>query len=196
MHLQGDERAVSPTIATALMLLVVIVVSSTTFVLVNEFRDRATEPAPHIALATDPSASTTNQWRLTLQSAVPPRPVDQFLVILRTPQNGTLVADISSFPVSDQMEFFWRIGADETSERHAASDTPGDPGVGGYHLRFTDIDSDGRLGGGDRLHFWYDGDGDHGHVSSADDPWPSGTYTFELKHQRSDRFTGYDTRQF
>lgn len=194
----ASDDAISPVMATVLLAAIVIILSAAAFVLMADFQGSAPgEPAPVIALANADGELRRNAWNLKTITSSPVQSVDNYLFILRTPGNGTLVAQAPDATFAGTLDMYFQLGPSAGTGMHNDNGTTvGADGLGGFHIRLTDTDGDGRFGGGDRIDMWYDGDGDQAHQNSADDLFPSGTYEFEIKHRPSESYVALELRNF
>lgn len=193
-----DQDGISPVMATILLTAIVVVMSTSTYVLVNVYREGLNEPAPVIAVTTrDGGGYRMDSFDMKIVTSSPPQPVHNYLFILTTPQNGTLVTSPQGGPLGDTRDFYFQLGASAGHGLHNDNGTVvGLDGLGGFHIRVSDIDGDGLFGGGDTIDVWYDGDGDQGHQDDRDDDFPTGPYGFDIKHRPSEAFVAMETRYY
>lgn len=188
-----DTSAVSPVIAVILLVAIVVIGAASVFMLSGSFGDGIQQTSPTMAITTRNAEQPMASWSLVVNSAVPAHDLGDFVFVLVTPHNGTLVA-LPTGPLATN-DHYWQLGSSAGTGRHADNGTTvGVDGLGGFYLRLSDISGDGLFGGGDRFVYWYDGNGDQAHQNAADDMLPSGHYRLDIKHVPTDSIVGTDSK--
>ncbi len=191
------EEGVSAVLGTIMLVAVAIVLAGGLFVLVMGFDEHVGRTPPSIALTTDGARSGRDAWEMGIAKVIDPHGVDGYIFILRTPQNGTLVAAPSGAAFDGTRDFFFQLGSSAGTGVHADNETTvGVDGLGGFRIALGDLDGNSGLGGGDHISIYYDGDGDQAHAGGRDDLLPGGAYVFEIKSRLAERYVALEERHF
>lgn len=191
----ADAAAVSPVIATILMVAIAVVLGASVFVLVSNLKDgQEARVPPRLQLLGEPASGGSEMLVRIIANSPDRKELSEYRFVVALPNATIINVDVQSNANFAAGTDTWYAVIDDTTAGAVITATQTVPGATVPNLRITffDVSGDDAVNAFDQVRIAYD---DSDADAAYADPLAKGEWNFVIVHKKSDGISGETTRQ-